>query len=89
MQKQANFTDSYSEHDFLEALENRAKEQEEMLERMPYQKTFVTTGIWLGQHPWRILIPLAVLLTLLFRLILGTRYYDLVLKLFGGFGILG
>lgn len=80
---------AYSEHEFLEALENRAKEQESMLERMPYQKTFVTTSIWLGQHPWRILIPIAMILTLIFRLMLGHDYYDFILKIFGGFGILG
>lgn len=76
-----------NEHEFLEELERRAKEQEQILTQMPYEKVFITTSLWLGQHPWRILIPLAVILTLLFRLILGYRYYELILKMFGGFGI--
>jgi len=77
-----------NEHEFLHELEKRAKEQEAMLKGMPLQKAFVTTSLWFGQHPWRILIPLAFLLTLLFRFILGYRYYELILKIFGGFGIL-
>lgn len=77
-----------SERDFLQKLEKRATEQEQILSRMPYEKAFLQTSLWLGQHPWRILIPLALILTLFFRLLLGYRYYELVLKIFGGFGIL-
>lgn len=82
-------TDSIkSEHEFLRKLEKRAEEQEHLLSRMPYQKVFIQTSFWLGQHPWRILIPIAFILTLLFRFTLGYRYYELVLKMFGGFGII-
>lgn len=78
-------TDDY---EFLEELERRASQQEQLLSQMPYQKVFVTASLWLGQHPWRILIPLAFILTLIFRFVLGYRYYELILKLFGGFGII-
>ena len=78
---------SINEYEFLAELEKRAKEQEALITQMPLQKTFVTTSLWLGQHPWRLLIPLSIFLTLLFRFILGGKYYELVLKIFGGFGI--
>lgn len=77
-----------NEHDFLSQLERRAQEHERLLQGVPYKNMFLTLSLWLGEHPWRLLIPLAILLTLLFRLLLGIRYYELILKLFGGFGIL-
>lgn len=77
-----------NERDFLKLLEDRAKEQESLIRRMPFQSLFTATSLWLGEHPWRLLIPLAFLLTLAFRLIFGLAYYELVLKIFGGFGIL-
>lgn len=76
------------ERDFLELLEKRAQEQERLIKQMPLQRVFLTASLWLGSHPWRFLIPLALLLSLLFRLALGHRYYDLILKIFGGFGLL-
>lgn len=76
------------EHEFLELLEKRADEQERLLKQVPFQRVFVATSLWLGEHPWRFLIPLALLLTMLFRTILGYRYYELILKIFGGFGLI-
>jgi hypothetical protein len=76
------------EREFLSLLEKRANEQERLIKQMPFQRIFVLASLWFGSHPWRLLIPLSLLLTLLFRLILGYRYYELVLKIFGGFGIL-
>ncbi|MBI2443252.1 MAG: hypothetical protein HYV40_05095 [Candidatus Levybacteria bacterium] len=76
------------ERKFLELLEQRADEQERLLRQMPLQRVFVTASLWLGEHPWRFLIPFALILTLFFRLILGYRYYELVLKIFGGFGFI-
>ena len=76
-----------NEHDFLSQLEKRAQEQERLLQGVPYKNVFSTLSLWLGEHPWRLLIPLAILLTILLRLTLGFRYYELILKLFGGFGI--
>ncbi|MBI2035003.1 MAG: hypothetical protein HYT11_04690 [Candidatus Levybacteria bacterium] len=77
-----------NEREFLLKLESRAKEQEALINEIPMSSFFAIVGIWLGKHPWRILIPLSFLLTLLFRLILGYRYTDFVLKIFGGFGLL-
>lgn len=76
------------ERKFLELLEKRADEQEQLIRQIPLQRVFLTSSLWLGSHPWRILIPLALLLTMLFRTILGYRYYELILKIFGGFGFI-
>lgn len=76
-----------NEKDFFKKLEERAEEQEQILTHMPLQKSFMLVSLWLGRHPWRILIPAAALLTLLFRLVLGYHYYEIILKIFGGFGI--
>lgn len=77
-----------NEKEFLQKLEKRAQEQEQILSHMPLQRSFMLVSLWLGRHPWRILIPIAALLTLFFRLTFGYHYYELILKIFGGFGIL-
>lgn len=78
-----------NEREFLKLLEDRAQEQEKLIKQMPFQSLFTATSLWLGEHPWRLLIPLAVILTLLFRILFGYRYYELILSIFGGFGLLG
>lgn len=77
-----------NEREFLNQLEKRAQEQEAIIKKMPFQGLFTTTSLWLGEHPWRILIPAALVITLLLRLTLGSGYYNLILKIFGGFGML-
>lgn len=76
------------EREFLELLEKRASEQEKLIKQMPLKRVFLIASLWLGSHPWRILIPAALILSLCFRWILGYRYYELVLKIFGGFGFI-
>ena len=77
-----------NERDFLKLLEERAQEQEKLIKQMPFQSLFTTTSLWLGEHPWRLLIPLAFILTVILRLIFGFPYYTFILKIFGGFGLL-
>ncbi len=72
-----------NERKFIEQLQQRAKEQEKMLKDMPMPKVFSSVSLSLGNHPWRILIPLAILLTLVFHLILGKPYDEFILKIFG------
>jgi len=77
-----------NEREFLKQLEGRAQEQEQLIKQMPFRNIFVISSLWLGEHPWRFLIPLAVLLTLFFRIFLGPFYYEFILKIFGGFGLI-
>jgi len=69
--------------EFLQKLQERASEQEILLKGIPFPKLFLFLGAWLGDHPWRILIPISFVLTILFHNFFGARYDELILKLFG------
>ncbi|MBP7832840.1 MAG: hypothetical protein KA035_03660 [Candidatus Levybacteria bacterium] len=70
------------ERKFIEQLQLRAKQQESLIKTVPFPFVFVFVVRWLSYHPWRLLIPLAFLLTFLFRVILGPAYTDVVLAIF-------
>jgi hypothetical protein len=72
-----------NEHEFIKKLQERAKEQEKLIKSMPMPKVFSSISFWFGNHPWRILVPLAIILTLVLRLLYGKPYDDFILKLFG------
>ncbi len=72
-----------NEQQFLETLQKRAQEQEKIIKGMIFPQFFTSVSMWLGNHPWRILIPLAVILTLIFHGIWGKRYDEFILKIFG------
>lgn len=72
-----------NEHEFLKTLEERAKEQEKIINRMVLPKVFTMISFWLGSHPWRILIPIAIIITLIFHGIFGKPYDEFILKIFG------
>lgn len=71
-----------NEAEFLQKLQERAHQQEKIIKDMPFSKVFSTVCIWLGHNPWRILVPLALFFTLLFRVIFGEKYIDFVLSMF-------
>jgi hypothetical protein len=72
-----------NEQQFLKKLQERAQEQEKTIKGMPFPKLFSSISFWLGNHPWRILIPIAFILTLIFHYSIGKRYDELILKIFG------
>ena len=72
-----------NEREFIKTLEERAKEQEKIIKDMFLPGLFLGISSWLGEHPWRILIPLAFVLTLIFHASLGKSYIDFILKIFG------
>ncbi len=72
-----------NEHEFLKTLEERAQEQEKILKKMFLPKVFISVSSWLGNHPWRILIPFSIILTLILHFILGKNYSEFILKIFG------
>lgn len=76
-----------NEAEFIQKLQERAKEQEKIVRDMPFANIFSAISLWLGHHPWRILVPLAFLITLIFRAIMGTRFTDDVLLVFRWFGL--
>lgn len=68
-----------NEREFLQKLQERAIEQERAIQMIPFFSFVIK---WLSVHPWRYLIPLAFLLTLLLRWIFGSSYTDAILHLF-------
>lgn len=72
-----------NEQQFLNTLQKRTHEQEKIIKDMFLPKVFIGVSFWLGNDPWRILIPFAIILTLIFRGVLGTRYDEFILKIFG------
>ena len=72
-----------NEREFIKTLQERAKEQEKLIASMPLPRIFSSVSLWLGNHPWRIVIPFALILTLLLRAIFGPSYDDVILTVFG------
>ncbi len=68
-----------NEREFILKLQERAREQEQAIAKIPFFSFVVK---WLSVHPWRYLIPLAFILTLLLRFIFGSAYTDNILYLF-------
>jgi len=70
------------ERDFIQLLQERARAQKKELDAVPYPKFFSFVLVWLSDHPWRFLIPLAFLISLLLRGIIGHAYTNFVLGIF-------
>jgi len=71
-----------NEREFIRKLKERAREQELLIKSMPMHRVFSSVSVWLGNHPWRILVPVAIILTLVFHLAFGKSYDDFILKEF-------
>lgn len=69
------------EQKFLSQLKKRAEEQEQLIKGSP--PILLKVSLFLGKNPWRVIIPLSILLSLLLRFVLGHGYLELVLKIFG------
>jgi len=72
-----------NELEFIKKLQERAKEQEKLIRSMPMPRIFSSISFWFGNHPWRILVPIAIILTLVFHLAYGKPYDEFILKIFG------
>ncbi len=73
-----------NERDFLKQLEKRASEQEKIMQGVPFPRVFTTISMWLGTHPWRILIPIAFVITVFLQAMFGSSYDTVVLRILGG-----
>ena len=71
-----------NENEFLYLLQERAREQERAMKSVPFPKVFAFVVGWLSHHPWRFLIPLAFIVSLIFRGAFGNQYTDFILRLF-------
>ncbi|HZE87838.1 MAG TPA: hypothetical protein VE090_06600 [Methylomirabilota bacterium] len=71
-----------NEREFLRKLQEKAREQERAMKSVPFPSLFSFIVAWLSHHPWRYLIPLAFIITLILRSVLGSDYTDFILRLF-------
>lgn len=71
-----------NEAEFIKRLQNRAVEQERIIHTSPFPKIFLFISLLLGRHPWRIIIPFAFILTVIFRLAFGSEYTTFILYIF-------
>lgn len=63
------------------ALRERARELQ-LLQGLPFPQFFLFITHLLGENPWRILLPLSALLTILLHIIFGKAYDEVVLWFF-------
>lgn len=71
-----------NEREFLIKLQERAKEQEKLIHGVAFPGFFMKVCLSLGNHPWRVLIPMAFLISLILRGIIGQGYTDFILLVF-------
>jgi hypothetical protein len=72
-----------NEREFIKKLQERAREQEKLIRDMPLHRIFSSVSFWFGNHPYRILVPLAIIITLVLHFSFGKAYDDFILKIFG------
>lgn len=73
---------------FIEKLQIRLKEQEKIMQKTFLSKLFSFIANNFGIHPWRILIPFSIITSIILHFYFHKSYDDLILKIFGGFGII-
>lgn len=83
----AESSPSVDEAGFIKLLESRAVEQQMIVQTELIPDWARGLGGWLAVNPWRMLVPIAAILYVLLRLVVGLGYRDFILGLFGGFGV--
>lgn len=73
------------ESSFIAELEKRAELQKKLVNTEIIPDWARGMGNWLATNPWRVVVPVAVMVYLLIRLIGGVDYREFILGLFGGF----
>jgi len=74
-----------SEALFLQELEKKAMEQRKIVETEILPSWAKGVGEWLVVHPWRLVMPMALLAYGVWRMVYGEEVREIVLGLFGGF----
>lgn len=71
---------------FIKILEDKAREQQRLVQTEMIPGWARGVGDWLAVHPWRVIVPLSALIYGLLRSAYGGEFRELILGLFGGFG---
>lgn len=70
-------------NNILIKLEQRVKEQQ-IVQTVPFKNLFLFLSQLLGENPWRIIIPISLLITLFLQLVFGKVFDEIILTIFGG-----
>ena len=70
------------EHKFLKELQKRASEQKRLHSSIPFPSFFSFIAQLLGDHPWRVLIPISLLISFFLYFLKGNEFIEFVLWLF-------
>ena len=73
------------ESSFIAELENRAQLQKKLVNTEIIPDWAKGVGDWLATNPWRVVVPVAVIIYMFIRLVGGAGYREFILGLFGGF----
>jgi hypothetical protein len=73
------------ESSFIAELEKRAALQKKLVNTEIIPGWARGIGNWLATNPWRVLVPIAVIMYIGIRLVGGVGYREFILGLFGGF----
>ncbi len=73
------------ESSFITELEKRAESQRKLVNTEIIPDWARGMGDWLATNPWRVVVPVAVIVYVVVRLIVGVEYREFILGLFGGF----
>lgn len=68
---------------FLQELLKRAEEQQVVLHDVPVPGVFLWVGKKFGEYPWKIFIPLSVVMAIVLHLGFGKPFDEWILWLFG------
>jgi len=71
-----------NEVEFLALLQKRAGDQRNTMEKIPFPRIFSFILDWLSVHPLRLIFPLAAIISIVLRFLLGPNYTNMVLALF-------
>lgn len=74
-----------TEKEFLELLEKKASEEKKILATEIMPSWAKGMGEWLVVNPWRVMVPFACILYLVFRIVYGQMFREIILGIFGGF----
>lgn len=73
------------EASFIAELEKKAKEQHKLASTQMIPEWARGLGVWLAVNPWRVIVPLSVVVYGVLRIAFGSNYREFILGLFGGF----
>ena len=74
-----------SEVEFLKIIEKKAVEERRIIDTELMPSWARGVGEWLVVNPWRVMVPLSILVYGLWRIVYGVDARELILGLFGGY----